>query len=371
MILLNDFARQWQETREEAIAAFDAVGQSAWYILGHSVKDFEAAFAQYCGQQHAIGVASGLDAIEISLRCLGCKPGDKVLTTPLSAFATTLAIVKIGAVPVFVDTDAFGLVDLKAAQNALYRDPAIRFFVPVHLFGHAVDLHSLSDLREELALTIVEDCAQSVGAESHGLRTGTMGQMSATSFYPTKNLGGMGDGGAILTNDADAAALARKLRDYGQGQKYKHDVIGLNSRLDELQAALLLRVNMPRLDRWIDRRRSIASAYIENISHKKVKVPGQPAGSKSCWHLFPVLIPPEDKALFIAYLKEQGITTAEHYPYAIPDQQALSEVVFEVGNGGIENARAFCNSEVSLPIHPFLTDAEIATVIETVNNWSV
>lgn len=369
MILLNDFGRQWSEICEEATATFRQIGESGWYILGREVQQFEKELAEYWGLPRAIGVASGLDAIEICLRTLGCKAGDKVLTTPISAFATTLAILKIGAMPVFTDTDQFGLVDLDAARDTLQHDPTIRWFIPVHLYGHALDLGKLRALQEDFEIAIIEDCAQSVGARSAGLRTGCVGRMAATSFYPTKNLGAMGDGGAILTANAECADHAQVLRDYGQTAKYQHDVIGYNSRLDELQAALLRRVSLPRLDRWTARRRHIAASYIAGINNQAVRVPGPPPGSESCWHLFPVIVEPECKLGFMQYMKTRGVGTGEHYPIAIPDQRACGDVSIEITRAGIERARRFCRSQVSLPVHPYLSNEDVATVVEAVNDW--
>src|SRR5579871_291055 len=246
-VLSNDFRRQWADTRAEMLDAFEALGSSGWYILGSETEQFEKALAAYWGLPHAVGVASGLDAIEISLRILGCRAGDRVLTTPVSAFATTLAIVKAGAVPVFAPVDDYGLICLDACEQLLARRPEIRFFVPVHLYGHALNMDRLSRLRERFALNIVEDCAQSVGARWGGTPTGIAGQIAATSFYPTKNLGALGDGGAILTGDSAIAGLAAQYRNYGESGKYCHKVIGYNSRLDELQAALLRRVSLAKL----------------------------------------------------------------------------------------------------------------------------
>src|SRR5690242_10537126 len=206
MIRANNFERQWQEIGEDALHAFRRVGASGWYVLGQEVRALEGTLASRWGLKHAIGVASGLDAIEISLRALGCRPGDRVLTTPVSAFATTLAILKLGAIPVFADTDERGLLDLDRCSEVVRQRPQIRFLVPVHLFGHALDLVKLRRMREEFDLKIVEDCAQSIDARFRGEHTGSAGQMAATSFYPTKNLGAMGDGGAILTRDPNLAA---------------------------------------------------------------------------------------------------------------------------------------------------------------------
>lgn len=347
MVQANDFRRQWQEIREDALAAFETVGASGWYVLGEEVRAFEEALAAFWGFPHAAGVASGLDAIEISLRALGCGPGDRVLTTPISAFATTLAIVKLGAVPVFVDTDDQGLIDLERCRAVLSRRSDIRFFVPVHLYGFPLDPNTLLRLRDEHELLMVEDCAQSITA---------VGELAATSFYPTKNLGAMGDGGAILTRDAALDARVRALRDYGQTTKYRHELIGYNSRLDELQAAFLRRACLPRLERWTARRREIAAAYLDGIKNPVVRLPILPQGAEPSWHLFPIWIDPARRNGFGAI----------HYPIAIPDQKALSGIPFEAPDG-YENARRLCASEVSLPIHPYLNDGEVAEVIAAVN----
>jgi dTDP-4-amino-4,6-dideoxygalactose transaminase len=367
MIPAHDFKRQWEDVREEAVDAFLKVAQSGWYILGAEVREFEAALAEYWGTRHSVGVASGLDAIEISLKILGCRPGDRVLTTPLSAFATTLAILKLGAVPVFVDTDERGLIDLDRCRDLLARRSDIRFFVPVHLYGHALDVGGLRRLREEFGLNVVEDCAQSIGARFRGEATGTAGQLAATSFYPTKNLGALGDGGAILTDREEWQVQAAALRDYGQSSKYRHEYEGYNSRLDELQAALLRRVMLPRLDRWIERRRALAREYLAGIRHPEVRCPGAPEGSDSCWHLFPVFVPPVRKGAFLDHLRKSGVTAGEHYPIAIPDQPAMArahELTDECAS-----ARRVAASEVSLPIHPYLTQAEAESVINAVNSW--
>ena len=360
MIEMTGFTRQWAETREEVLRAVEEVGASGWYILGREVKEFEAALAAGWGLPHAVGVASGLDAIEIGLRMLGCGPGEKVLTTPLSAFATTLAIVKTGATPVFVDCAPSGLIDLAQARQALLDRPDIRFFLPVHLYGQSLPEDALRSFLREFDIFLVEDCAQSIGAPS-----GRIGQVAATSFYPTKNLGALGDGGALLTASAELDARARQFRDYGQSSKYCHDVIGYNSRLDELQAAILARVFLPRLARWTGRRAAIAARYLSGLNNPNVRIV---ARAPSAWHLFPVAVEGSRKAEFIAYLRHRGIMTGEHYPIAIPDQPAMQSVRQEI-IGELPVARMLCQCEVSLPLHPYLTDEETATVIDAVNNW--
>ena len=368
MILANDFKRQWQDTKDAALAAFAAVGESGWYILGEEVRRFETALAGVWPMRHAAGVASGLDAIEISLRVLGCGPGDKVLTTPLSAFATTLAILKTGAAPVFVDTDETGLLDLARCRDVLRQRRDIRFLVPVHLYGHAMNLRELASLRDEFGCRMVEDCAQSLLASFEGQRTGTVGEMTATSFYPTKNLGAMGDGGAILSNDEALCREAQMLRDYGQGAKYRHDKVGYNSRLDELQASLMGRVYLPKLESWTSRRREIARAYLEGIRHPALQPIAAPPGSESVWHLFPVLVAGGGKPEFLRYLAASGVAGGEHYPILIPDQAAMRGAAHEV-SGDCATARRIAHSEVSLPIHPYLTDAEVEQVIAACNGW--
>lgn len=368
MIAMNDFKRQWLDTGSEVLRAVDAVGSSGWYILGREVKEFEAVLAQTCGRRHAAGVASGLDAIEISLRILECQPGDRVLTTPLTAFATTLAIAKLGAVPVFVDTDSHGLIDLDGCEEVLRNDSSIRFFVPVHLYGHSLDCARLQELRDRYELKMVEDCAQSILASDGTHAAGTVGQLAATSFYPTKNLGCLGDGGAILADEESLAAAARRMRDYGQGAKYRHDVPGYNSRLDEIQAAVLGRVYLPRLKDWTARRRAVASAYIAGIENRYICVLGSPTGSDSCWHLFPVLVEPARKTGFMDHLRANGVACAEHYPTPVPEQPAMRRIPHKL-IGDLVRTRQFCRSEVSLPIHPFLTDEEVGAVITVCNMW--
>lgn len=368
MILLNDFKRQWQDTKDDALAAFAVVGESGWYILGEEVRRFEAELAAAWGLRHAAGVASGLDAIEISLRVLGCGPGDKVLTTPLSAFPTTLAILKTGAAPVFVDTDETGLLDLARCHDVLRTRRDIRFLVPVHLYGHSMNLRELASLRDEFGCKVVEDCAQSVLASFEGQRTGTVGEMAATSFYPTKNLGAMGDGGAILTDDEALCREAQMLRDYGQGAKYRHDKVGYNSRLDELQASLMRRVYLPKLEAWTRRRSEIASAYLADIRNPALRPITAPPGSESVWHLFPVLVAGGGKPEFLRHLAASGIAAGEHYPIVIPDQAAMRGVPHEIA-GDCATARGIAHSEVSLPIHPYLTDAEVEQVIAACNGW--
>ncbi|MBM3783533.1 MAG: DegT/DnrJ/EryC1/StrS family aminotransferase [Acidobacteria bacterium] len=357
-VLLNDFRRQWADTKDDVLAAVAETGESGWYVLGQQVREFESALAAFWGLDHAIGVASGLDAIEIALRAAGLRPGDRVLTTPLSAFATTMAIVRQGAIPVFCDTTVQGQMDLDEADQALRAMPGIRFLLPVHLYGIPLPAEKLRKLIEVHGLSCVEDCAQSIAAN-----TGRAGLAAATSFYPTKNLGALGDGGAVLTGDAALAARVRQLRDYGQSAKYEHAEIGWNSRLDELHAAVLRRAFLPRLSQWTARRREIAGLYLSQWRSRTVRpvacvedLPG------SCWHLFPTRICEGTRETVAAHLKRSQIATAVHYPAIIPSQPAMSGVN-HAEFGDLPRARALAATELSLPIHPYMTNDEVARVL--------
>ncbi|MBI2688805.1 MAG: DegT/DnrJ/EryC1/StrS family aminotransferase [Acidobacteria bacterium] len=369
----NDFARQWEDVRADALRVVDEVGRSGWYILGDRVRRFEQALASYWGFSEAVGVASGLDAIEIALRAAGLRPGEKVLTTPLSAFASTLAIIRAGGIPVFCDTTEIGLIDLNEARAALRAMPEIRFLLPVHLYGFPLDSESLRALIGEFRLVCVEDCAQSIGATENGRPTGTVGIAAATSFYPTKNLGTMGDGGAVLTSDPVLAARARCLRDYGQTEKYRHTEIGCNSRLDELHAALLRDVFLPRLAAWTERRCDIAARYLSNWPSAAVRpiAANQPTSGewRPCWHLFPTRVSHEKKPLLITHLRRQGIQPAEHYPCLIPDQTAMSGISYACF-GPLKQAKRLAAEELSLPIHPYLSDGDTDAVLRAIADFS-
>jgi dTDP-3-amino-3,4,6-trideoxy-alpha-D-glucose transaminase len=314
-------------------------------------------------------VGSGLDALEIALRCLGIGAGDRVLTTPLSSFATTLALTRVGAVPVFTDVDDAGLLDLGRCREALRRDPAIKGLLPVHLYGHAVDLDALAELRREFGLAVVEDCAQAIGAAWRGRPVGSVGDLAATSFYPTKNLGSLGDGGAVLAASAPLAEHARALRDYGRTATSRHQFLGLNSRLDELHAAVLRDALLPRLDALTARRTAVAARYRREIRHPLLRLPEPPAGSTSVWHLFPVRVAPGRRAAFVHHLGAREIDCGLHYPTLIPEQPALAAYGRFAVEGDLPRARDFAGNQVSLPVHPFLTAAEADRVVAACNAW--
>jgi dTDP-3-amino-3,4,6-trideoxy-alpha-D-glucose transaminase len=370
MILQNDFKRQWEVVGESVLGAVRRVGGSGWYILGGEVESFERALAEWWGVSHAVGTGNGLDALEIGLRCLDLQPGEKVLTTPLSAFATTLAILRAGGVPVFVDVDDLGAIDLRQCRRVLEKDRSIRFFVPVHLYGFPLPMEELGRLKADFHLQVLEDCAQSIGASHAGMKTGVVGQMAATSFYPTKNLGALGDAGALLTNDAALAAKAKTLRNYGQTEPGIHSDLGLNSRLDELQAAIMRDALLPHLADWTEARRRTASRYLTQIRHPAIQLPTPGPDMKPVWHLFPILAGEGLREQLQSHLKTKGIMTGIHYPQRICDQAALPKCISEIAIDPV-NARRFTSCELSLPIHPFLTEQEVDTVTAACNAWKI
>ena len=356
----NDFSRQWQDVREEALEAVDRVGRSGWLILGEEVRAFERELADWWGVPHAVGVASGLDALEIALRSAGVAAGTRVITTPLTAFATTLAIVRAGAEPVWCDVDDTGGLDFDQVDGALRADRSIRAVLPVHLYGHPLDSVGLERLASEHGVLVIEDCAQSVGASRDGRATGLAGIAAGTSLYPTKNLGAMGDGGALLTGDAALAERARQLRDYGQRARYEHVELGLNSRLDELHAAILRSALLPRLDRWLSRRKEIATRYTDGLEGTRLR-PIAAADGSSAHHLFPVEMIDGEPDAIAAGLARLGVAVGRHYPFVCPEQQAVRGLGAVIGS--LPVARRLAARELSLPIHPYLADEEIEIVL--------
>ncbi len=338
------------------------MGQSGWLVLGEEVRAFEREVAEWWGVSYAVGVASGLDALEISLRCAGVGPGDRVLTTPLTAFATTLAVIRAGAEPVWCDVDDLGGLDLDRVGEVLRADPSIRALLPVHLYGHPLDPLGLERLADQHDVVVVEDCAQSAGAARDGRSTAMAGVAAGVSLYPTKNLGAMGDGGVLLTEDEALAVRARSMRDYGQAARYEHAEIGLNSRLDELQAAILRSALLPQLDRWLARRREIAGRYAEGLEGSCLRPITAAPGSQSAHHLFPVEVTDGEPEAIAARLLEEGVSVGRHYPFLCPDQPAA----YGVGSAadGLSVARRLSERELSLPIHPYLEDAEVDFVVQ-------
>ena len=369
-VLLNDFKRQWEETGPAVLAAVAQVGESGWYILGQSVERFEAAFARAVSRRFSIGCASGLDAIEIAAARPGPARGRARVLHDAAERVRDHAgdRVRREASPVFVDVDARGNLDLALCERLLAARSDVTYAVPVHLYGCPLELSHLARLQERFGLRVVEDCAQAVAASSSGRGVGTVGALAAYSFYPTKNLGALGDAGAVATDDEGLAEACRSLRNYGQSTRYVHDRLGLNSRLDELHAAILASAFLPRLAAWTARRRAVAARYLAKISHAQVRpLLGGDAGA--VWHLFPVQVPAASRQDFRDHLQRAGVQSAVHYPGLIPDQEALRAAPFEVATE-LTRAREIADGEVSLPIHPHLSDDDVERVIAAVNGWT-
>jgi len=363
---MNPFERLWTEVAPDVLAATKRVGASGWYVLGKEVEAFETAFAQFCRAPFAVGVASGLDAIEVGLRALGITPDQPVLTTPLTAFPTTLAILRAGGVPVFVDVDEHGILDLDACDTLLQGRADIRYCVPVHLYGQCVDLRRLRELKEKFGLRIVEDAAQAHGASFEGEAVGSVGDATAYSFYPTKNLGALGDAGALTCQSESTVARAQSLRNYGQSARYVHNELGLNSRLDELHAAILLDALLPRLKAWTERRREIARLYREALSGTAL-TPLPITDADGCvYHLFPIRVRGGTRDTFRQFLSAAGIDSAVHYPTLTFAQKAIADQYSDLE---APLALAIADEQVSLPIHPLLTDDDISRVIDRCQAW--
>ena len=324
-------------------------------MLGEEGRRLEEAFAAYCGVEHAVGVASGTDAIELALRALGIGAGHEVVTQANTCVPTVAAIERAGATPVLCDVEpeAGTMIPDSLAQVVGERTGAV---VPVHLYGQCADMAVIRKIAAERGIPVVEDCAQAHGAELEGARAGSWGALGCFSFYPTKNLGGLGDGGMVVTADAALADRLRLLRDYGRTDRYRHAAAGANSRLDELQAAVL-RVKLPRLDAGNQRRAQIAAAYREALADTPVEPLRQLPRRRHVHHLFVVRAP--HRGRFQAELRRCGVETLIHYPYPIHRQPAYEHLA---GRTDLTGSERLAEQVVSLPLYPELTDSEVEAV---------
>jgi dTDP-4-amino-4,6-dideoxygalactose transaminase len=354
-ILFGDLVRHTAAIRDELDAAATRVLGTGRFLFGEELERFEPAFAAWCGGRHAVGVANGTDAITIALQAVGVGPGDEVITVANTCVPTVAGIEGSGATPVLVDAEAeTRTIDVSLVEAAI--TPRTRALLPVHLYGQCADLGVLSAIARRHGLALVEDCAQAHGAEIGGRRAGSIGDAAAFSFYPTKNLGALGDGGAVVTGDDEVAERARLLRNYGERERFEHVLHGRNSRLDELQAAFLS-AKLPHLEAWTERRRSIAERYTAALAGTSVTPPAEARGRRHVYHLY--VVETSDRDGFRAALAADGIETAVHYPRPIHLQPAYRAL----GEG-----RAFPVSErlaaqvVSVPLYPELTDDEVGAV---------
>jgi dTDP-3-amino-3,4,6-trideoxy-alpha-D-glucose transaminase len=343
--------------------AIERVVARGWFVLGPEVEAFEVEFARASGAAHAVGVGTGTDAIALALRGLGIGRGDEVITSPLSAAYSALAIMMAGARPVFADLDPQRLtIDPAAIEHAI--SPRTRAIVPVHLYGQPAAMDAIERIASRHNLAVVEDCCQAHLATANGRPVGTIGAAGAFSFYPTKNLGALGDGGAIVTNDAALAARLKRLRNGGQTDRYLHQEAGINSRLDEIQAAIL-RERLPKLHEWTERRRALAARYRRALNElptdaAAVTVPPE-CDPGHVYHLF--VIRSADRNGLQSRLAAEGIETLIHYPVAIPRQPALAaEQPAEC-----PIAVRICDEVLSLPLNPALRDEDVDAVAAAIN----
>jgi dTDP-3-amino-3,4,6-trideoxy-alpha-D-glucose transaminase len=335
-------------------AAIDRVITRGWFVLGPEVEAFEAEFAAASGASHAVGVATGTDAITLLLRASGIGPGDEVIVPAMTAAYTALAVIATGARPVFADVDHARITLDPAACEAAITSKT-RAIVPVHLYGQAADMPALQRIAQRHSLLLVEDCCQAHLATAAGIPVGTIGVGGAFSFYPTKNLGAFGDGGAIVTNDAALAGRVRRLRNGGQADRYHHVETGINSRLDEIQAAVL-RAKLPRLGEATARRRTLAAAYRSQLPDTVTPVPEVDPGH--VYHLFPVRLTERDA--FQTHLRRLDVESLIHYPVALPQQPAFAAFA----PAECPSAARAAAELLSLPLHPRLDESDITRVAD-------
>ena len=356
-----DLRAAHEEIGAELNAAVSRVVDSGWYLLGPELESFESEFAEYCGTRHCVGVASGLSALELALQAAGIGPGDEVIVPAYTWVATWIAVTKTGARPVPVDVEEQTYnIDPRLIGDAITSSTAA--IVPVHLRGQPADMDAVAEVSDAHGLVVIDDAAQAHGATHRGRRVGSLATATAFSFYPTKNLGALGDGGAVTTDDDEIADRVRLLRNYGTRDRYSIETAGVNSRLAEIQAAVL-RVKLPRLDDWNAARARLAEIYrLAFADHDSLSVPEVPDWADPVWHLFVVGHP--DRNACRAALEEQGIETLVHYP--VPPHLSGAYGDFGMGRGSFPVTECLADATLSLPIYPQLAPKACAEVAAAV-----
>ena len=376
---LLDLKAQYATIKDEIKAAIDDVLESQYFILGQKVQQFEEEIAEYCNVQHAVGVASGSDALLLALMAIDVGYGDEVITTPYTFFATAGSISRLGAKPVFVDIDAntYNINPELIPEKITDKTKAI---IPVHLYGQCADMSPILEIGKKYNLCIIEDAAQAIGAEYKGRKAGSMGNMGCLSFFPSKNLGGYGDGGMVITNNADIADKIRVLRAHGAKPKYYHSLIGLNSRLDALQAAVLS-VKLKYLDAWSEARRQNAENYNHLFSDTDVITPyvepyeypegakrSFPEGAKRSFHIYnQYIIRVSKRDELQAFLKERNIGTAIYYPVSLHLQECYADLGYREGD--FPESEKAAQETLALPIYSELTKEQQATVVNAIKDF--
>jgi len=367
-IPLLDLKIQYASIKDEIRSAMDAVLDSQQFILGPKVEEFETNIAAYSGARYAVGVSSGSDALLVSLMALGIGPGDEVITSPFTFFSTAGVIARLGAVPVFVDIEpaTFNLAPDKIEAAVTSQTKAI---IPIHLFGQCADMDPIMEIAREYRLTVIEDAAQSIGAQYHGRRSGAIGQLGIFSFFPSKNLGGFGDGGMVITNDGDLCAKIKSLRDHGANPKYYHKIVGGNFRLDAIQA-VVLSVKLKHLDGWSQKRRDNAAYYDRQLAKT---VPGAimtpeavyRAGGDRDYHIYnQYTIRAKARDGLRQYLKDHGIGTEIYYPLPLHLQECFKSLGYHKNDFPVAEEAA--QAVLSIPIYPELNREQKDYIIEKI-----
>jgi dTDP-4-amino-4,6-dideoxygalactose transaminase len=362
-IPLVDLKAQYRSIQSDIDAAIRRVVENTSFILGKEVQAFEQAFAQYCGADHCIGVSSGTAALHLALRAAGIGPGDEVITSPFTFVATAEAIWMAGARPVFVDIHPrYYCIHPDLIERAI--TPRTKAIMPVHLYGQPADMGPIMDIARRHQLLVIEDAAQAHGAEYHGRRTGTLGDIAGFSFYPGKNLGAYGDAGAVVTNNAELAERVRMLRDHGRRSKYEHEILGYGERLDALQAAILA-AKLPHLEAWTERRRALAHRYHQLLAGVPVELPEEMPGTRMVYHIYAIRTSHRDALL--QHLNAQGIGAGIHYPIPLHLQPSLRYLGYQPGD--FPEAERASQEVLSLPLYPEMTDEQQDMIVEAIRQF--
>jgi len=364
MISFLDLKKQYLSIKDEIDQAIETVFDKAWFILGEQVEAFEVEFSNYIGTKYGVGVGSGTEAIHLALVACGVKSGDQVITVPNTAVPTISAISFAGAIPIFVDIDP-NTYTMDTSQLEEKITERTKVILPVHLYGHPTDMDPILDIAKRYDLKVVEDSCQAHGAEYKGKKVGSIGDVGCFSFYPSKNLGAYGDGGFITTNNNEIADKTRLLRNYGQTDRYCHIIKGFNSRLDEIQAAIL-RVKLKKLDSWNDQRRKLVKCYSQLLENSNVFVPGELDYAKHVYHLFVIRSHKRDELQ--VFLKSYKIGTLIHYPIPVHLQKSYEDL--GMSSGTFPVTEKFANEILSLPLYPELTVDEVKEVSKIICDFS-
>lgn len=364
MIRMNDFKSEPEDLIRAQVAAAERIIRSGWFVLGPEVEAFEKQWAEASAAKFSIGVANGMDAIELGLRASGIVPGDEIITTPMTAFASTLAIIRAGATPVLADIDeTSGLLSPESAARCI--GPKTKGILLVHLYGQVRDMPKWLDLCGSHKIQLFEDCAQAHLASADGRTAGNFGPWGAYSFYPTKNLGCIGDGGALNTNSSELDAKVRVLRNYGQSKRYYHPTLGMNSRLDELQAGILM-TRLAKLKPFTERRKDISQRYHAEIKNSAIRLLAPPQTRDShVHHLFVVLTDARERLQ--QHMKDKGVEALIHYPVPVHKQEPCAEIKRDPN--GLKAVERYADRCLSVPIHPQMSDADVKTVIDALNGF--